>query len=137
MKNLQIRKNNGYDLFDAFDDLFRPVFYGGEKELKTDIKETENDYEFDIAVPGYSKDQIKVSLDNGYLTIACSKEEKEEDNKKHYIRHEISESCQRSYYVGNDVAKGDIKAKYENGILTLTVPKSAPKQVEDSFINIE
>jgi HSP20 family molecular chaperone IbpA len=137
MKNLQIRKNDNYDLFDVFDNFFRPAFYDDEKELKTNIKETEKEYELDVAVPGYNKDQIKVSLDDGYLTIACSKEEKDEDSKKHYIRREISESSQRSYYVGNDVTKADIKAKYENGILTLTVPKSAPKQIENSYIDIQ
>jgi HSP20 family molecular chaperone IbpA len=138
MKNsLQIRKNNGYDLFDVFDDFFRPAFYDGENELKTNIKETDSDYELDIAVPGYTKDQIKVSLDSGYLTISCNKEEKEEDSKKHYLRREICESSQRSYYVGNDVTKGDIKAKYENGILTLNVPKSAPKKIEEQYIDIQ
>jgi HSP20 family molecular chaperone IbpA len=137
MKNLQVRKNNDYDLFDVFDDFFRPAFYDGENQLKTDIKETDKDYELDIAVAGYNKDQIKVSLDDGYLTISCNKEEKEEDSKKHYIRREISETSQRSYYVGNDVKNSDIKAKYENGILSLTVPKAAPKQVENQYIAIE
>jgi HSP20 family molecular chaperone IbpA len=137
MKNLQIRKNNNYDLFDVFDDFFRPAFYDDEKELKTDIKETDTDYELDISVPGYTKDQIKVSLDNGYLTIACEKQEKEQDDKKHYIRREISESSQRSYYVGNDVTRADIKAKYENGILNLTIPKATPKQIQEQYIDIE
>jgi HSP20 family molecular chaperone IbpA len=138
MKNsIQVRKNNGYDLFDVFDDFFRPAFYDNENELKTDIKETDKDYELDIAVPGYGKDQIKVALDDGYLTVTCDKQEKEEDNKKHYIKREISATCQRSYYVGDGVNKEDIKAKYENGILTLVVPKAAPKQVADQYIAIE
>jgi HSP20 family molecular chaperone IbpA len=138
MKNsIQVRKNNGYDLFDVFDDFFRPAFYDNENELKTDIKETDKDYELDIAVPGYGKDQIKVALDNGYLSVTCDKQEKEEDNKKHYIKREISATCQRSYYVGDDISKDDIKAKYENGILTLVVPKAAPKQVENQYIAIE
>jgi HSP20 family molecular chaperone IbpA len=138
MKNsIQIRKNNGYDLFDVFDDFFRPAFYDNENELKTDIKETDKDYELDIAVPGYGKDQIKVALDNGYLSVTCDKQEKAEDNKKHYIKREISETCQRSYYVGDGISKDDIKAKYENGILTLVVPKAAPKQVENQYIAIE
>jgi HSP20 family molecular chaperone IbpA len=137
MKNLQVRKNNGYDLFDVFDDFFRPAFYDEENQLKTDIKETDKEYELDIAVAGYTKDQIKVSLDDGYLTISCNKQEKEENDKQHFIRREISETSQRSYYVGGDVQKGDIKAKYENGILTLTVPKSTPKQIENQYIDIQ
>ena len=88
-------------------------------------------------MPGYSKDQIKVSLENGYLTVSASKESKEEDNKKHYVRKEISESCSRSYYVGDDVTQADIKAKYDNGILSVCVPKSQPKQIESSYIAIE
>lgn len=138
MKNYSIQKrNNNYDLFDAFDDFFRPVFFDEVHDLKTNIKETDSNYELDIEMPGYSKDQIKVSLENGYLTVSASKESKEEDNKKHYVRKEISESCSRSYYVGDDVNQADIKAKYDNGILSVCVPKSQPKQIESSYIAIE
>ena len=138
MKNYSIQKrNNNYDLFDAFDDFFRPVFFDEVHDLKTNIKETDSNYELDIEMPGYSKDQIKVSLENGYLTVSASKESKEEDNKKHYVRKEISESCSRSYYVGDDVTQADIKAKYDNGILSVCVPKSQPKQVQSSYIAIE
>lgn len=141
MKNYSIQKrNNNYDLFDAFDDFFRPVFFDEVHDLKTNIKETDSNYELDIEMPGYSKDQIKVSLENGYLTVSASKESKEskeEDNKKHYVRKEISESCSRSYYVGDDVTQADIKAKYDNGILSVCVPKSQPKQIESSYIAIE
>ena len=138
MKNYSIQKrNNNYDLFDAFDDFFRPVFFDEVHDLKTNIKETDSNYELDIEMPGYSNDQIKVSLENGYLTVSASKESKEEDNKKHYVRKEISESCSRSYYVGDDVTQADIKAKYDNGILSVCVPKSQPKQIESSYIAIE
>ena len=138
MKNYSIQKrNNNYDLFDAFDDFFRPVFFDEVHDLKTNIKETDSNYQLDIEMPGYSKDQIKVSLENGYLTVSASKESKEEDNKKHYVRKEISESCSRSYYVGDDVTQADIKAKYDNGILSVCVPKSQPKQIESSYIAIE
>lgn len=138
MKNYSIQKrNNNYDLFDAFDDFFRPVFFDEVHDLKTNIKETDSNYELDIEMPGYSKDQIKVSLENGYLTVSASKESKEEDNEKHYVRKEISESCSRSYYVGDDVTQADIKAKYDNGILSVCVPKSQPKQIESSYIAIE
>ena len=137
MKNYLTKRNNTYDLFDAFDDFFRPVFFDEQHDLKTNIKETDSAYELDIEMPGYSKDQIKVALENGYLTVSASKESKEEDNKKHYVRKEISESCSRSYYVGDDVTQADIKAKYDNGILSVCVPKSQPKQIESSYIAIE
>ena len=137
MKNYLTKRNNTYDLFDAFDDFFRPVFFDEQHDLKTNIKETDSAYELDIEMPGYSKDQIKVALKNGYLTVSASKESKEEDNKKHYVRKEISESCSRSYYVGDDVTQADIKAKYENGMLAISVPKSQPKQIQSSYIDIE
>ncbi len=137
MKNYLTKRNNTYDLFDAFDDFFRPVFFDEQHDLKTNIKETDSAYELDIEMPGYSKDQIKVALENGYLTVSASKESKEEDNKKHYVRKEISESCSRSYYVGDDVTQADIKAKYENGMLAISVPKSQPKQIQSSYIDIE
>ena len=137
MKNYLTKRNNTYDLFDAFDDFFRHVFFDEQHDLKTNIKETDSAYELDIEMPGYSKDQIKVALENGYLTVSASKESKEEDNKKHYVRKEISESCSRSYYVGDDVTQADIKAKYENGMLAISVPKSQPKQIQSSYIDIE
>ena len=137
MKNYLAKRNNNYDLFDAFDDFFRPVFYDDVNDLKTNIKETDANYELDIEMPGYSKDQIKVALENGYLTVSASKESKEEDKSKHYVRKEISESCSRSYYVGDDVTQSDIKAKYENGMLSVCVPKSQPKQLPSHNIEIE
>ncbi len=141
MKNyLQKRNNTGMSLFDVFDDdFFKPMFLDEQQDLKTNIKETDTDYELEVETPGYKKDQIKVSLENGYLTVSCYKEQKEEENGKHsrYLRKEISESCQRSYYVGNDLKQDQIKAKYDNGILSLTVPKSAPKSSQSNFIEIE
>ncbi len=133
---LQTRNNNDYDLFDVFDDFFKPMFFDESKELKTNIRENEKDYELDLALPGYGKDEIKVSLDDGYLTVSASKQKKEEGKK--YLRREICESTSRSYYVGSDVTREQIKAKYENGILSLTVPKSQPKQIKnENYIAIE
>lgn len=137
MKNYLQKRDQNYNLFDAFDDFFRPVFFDDQRDLRTNIREDENNYELDVEMPGYEKEQIKVSLDDGYLTVSAKKEIKEEGGKKNYLRKEISESCQRSYYVGGDVAREQIKAKYEKGILSLTVPKSAPKQIQSHFIDIE
>ena len=136
MKRYLQTRNNNYDLFDAFDDFFKPMFYDESKEMRTNVKEDEHSYELDLELPGYQKDQIKISLENGYLTVSAKKEEKESDGKR-YLRREISETCQRSYYIGTDVAQKDVKAKFDNGILTLTIPKEQPKQIETSYISIE
>ena len=134
---LQTRQNN-YDLFDVFDDFFKPMFFEeGNRELRTDIKETENAYELDFELPGYGKDEIKVSLENGYLTVSAEKQKREEEGKK-YLRREIREQTSRSYYVGSDITREQIKAKYANGILSLTVPKKGPEEKKvNNFIEIE
>ncbi len=135
-RDLQVRNGN-YDLFDVFDDFFKPMFFEETKELRTDIKENETSYELDLELPGYAKDEIKVSLENGYLTVSAEKQKKEDDGKK-YLRREIHESTSRSYYVGTDIEQSEIKAKYDNGILSLTVPKAQPKKLpEKNFIAIE
>lgn len=138
---LQTKTNDDYDLFDAVNDLFRPVFFDEQHSLRTNIKETDGAYELDVEIPGYKKDQIKVSLEQGYLVVSAKKETKEgdkdENGVEHFIRKEITESCQRSFYVGDDVSYEQIKAKYDNGILSLSVPKSKPKQVQGKYIEIE
>ncbi|MBP5242339.1 MAG: Hsp20 family protein, partial [Clostridia bacterium] len=90
-----------------------------------------------MEMPGYEKEQIKVMLEDGYLTVSAAKEKSEEEDKKRYLRREIAESCRRSFYVGKNLTEEQIKAKYENGILRLTVPKNAPKQVQSRSIAIE
>ncbi|MCD8287006.1 MAG: Hsp20/alpha crystallin family protein [Clostridia bacterium] len=137
MKNSLQKKTTPYDLFDAFDDFFMPAFYDEPNALRTNIREGETSYELELEMPGYDKDQIKLSLENGYITVSAKKEVKEESKDKHYIRREISESCQRSYYVGTDVTEKDIKARYNNGILSLEVPKAAPKADTSHQITID
>lgn len=137
MKHELTTRNQNYGLFDVFDDFFKPMFFEETKDLRTDIKETANSYELDLELPGYGKDEIKVALENGYLTVSAEKHQKEEDGKK-YLRREIHESTSRSYYVGTEVTREQIKAKYSNGILSLTVPKETPKKAaENKFIAIE
>lgn len=130
------RFNETNSLFDAFDSLFKPVFFDETRDMRTDIKETDEGYKLDIEMPGFKKEDIKVSLEDGYLTVSGSKKT-EKDDKTKYLRKEISESFQRSYYVGKEVPEENIKAKYADGILTLDVPKSKPKQVQSRTINIE
>ena len=102
-------------------------------EMKTDVKETDSGYEVDIDLPGFKKDEINVQLDNGYLSISAAKGlDKEEKNKEgKYIRKErYAGAMSRSFYVGDVLTQEDIKAKYESGILRLSIPKKEAKQVE-------
>ncbi len=141
----------GENLFDDFmDDAFERNFFGGRKPLygkhsknlmKTDVKETETGYELDIDLPGFKKDEISAHLEDGYLTVSAAKgvDKDEKDNEGRYIRRErYSGSMTRSFYVGNAVTEEDIKAKYEDGILSLSIPKKDPKAVEaKKYIAIE
>ena len=98
--------------------------------MKTDIKENEKAFEVSIALPGVKKDDIEIELKDEYLTIsATSNMKKDEDDKKsNYIRRErYYGSCSRSFYVGDAVTENDIKASYEDGILTLDIPKVEKK----------
>ena len=97
--------------------------------MKTDIREHDEGYEVDIDLPGFKKDEISIELENGYLTVSADKDE--EDKKGKYIRKErYAGAMQRSFYVGENLTDEDIKAKYENGILRLSVPKKPAKAVE-------
>ena len=109
--------------------------------MKTDVKETDAGYEVDIDLPGFKKDEISAKLENGYLTISAAKglDKDEQDKNGKYIRKErYAGSMSRSFYVGEGVTQDDIKAKYEDGILRLVVPKKDNKTVEaDRYISIE
>ena len=101
--------------------------------MKTDIREHDEGYEVDIDLPGFKKDEISIELENGYLTVSAAKglDKDEEDKKGKYIRKErYAGAMQRSFYVGENLTDEDIKAKYENGILRLSVPKKPAKAVE-------
>ena len=109
--------------------------------MKTDVKETDTGYEVDIDLPGFKKDEINAQLDNGYLTISAAKglDKDEKDKKGKYIRKERNAGAMsRSFYVGEGITQEDIKAKYEDGILRLSVPKKEAKAVENKkYIAIE
>lgn len=140
----------GENLFNDWMDFSFPQVADVDKELygkhaknmmKTDVKETENGYEVAIDLPGFKKDEVKIHLDHGYLTIAAAKglDKDEEDKKSKYIRRErYAGSMSRSFYVGEGVKQSDIHAKYEDGILKLDIPKQDKKAVEESkYISIE
>lgn len=109
--------------------------------MKTDIRDTDETYELDIDLPGYKKDEISAQLKNGYLTISATKNEEndEKDKKGNYIRRErYNGTMSRSFYVGDAVHQDDIHAKYEDGILKLSIPKKTKKEVEQAnYISIE
>ena len=134
----------GENLFDEFwNDPFdmdmllprgRDPLYGKHSKnlMKTDVRETENSYELDVDLPGFKKEDVNVELKNGYLTIATSKslDKDEKDQKGRYIRQErYAGAMSRSFYVGEDVQPSEISAKFENGILQLSVPKAEQKRL--------
>ena len=132
----------GESLFDRFfDDSLEKEFFGTHNPLygkhaknlmKTDVKDVNDHYEVAVDLPGFQKDEVNVELENGYLTISAAKglDKNQKDDEGHYIRQErYSGSCSRSFYVG-DIQPEDIHAKYEDGILKLTLPKADQKAME-------
>ena len=139
MKNYLTRAGSndwGWGLFDKmFDDFFKPTFYRESASMRTDVNETENGYELSVDMPGFEKQDINLTLNDGYLTVEAKREEKQESDN--YIRRERSCSYSRSYYVGDAVTEEDVKAKYDKGILTLSVPKKDKKEIPAKTIEIE
>ena len=138
----------GENLFDDFfDDFARPYkvttgYTQPDNIMKTDVIETEGSFELDIDMPGYKKEDVKAELKDGYLTITgtTKKETGDQDKKGKYVRRErYCGSCSRSFYVGKAVEKEDIKAKFEDGVLKISVPKKEekPKVEESKYISIE
>ena len=141
------------DLFDDFGDVFEfsPAFrkqVAAARNISSDIKELADGYQIEMELPGFSKEEVKAQLKDDYLTITAehnaeNKEENNEEGQKKeavkYIRRErYYGKCQRSFFVGKNVTEEDINAKFENGILTMYVPKEVKKpQVEEKFITIE
>mgnify|MGYP001081566349 FL=1 len=137
-----------------FDDFFEFPFYDDKAEkklyghhaanlMKTDIQEHDDGYTLEMDLPGFKKEEIQIELNNGYMTISAAKglDEDEKDKKSgKYIRRErYTGSCQRSFYVGEDVTEEDIKAEFKHGILKLFVPKKEVKPAveEKKYITIE
>ena len=142
----------GENLFDddwmnfGFNDNFwgkKNPLYGkhAQNMMKTDIREKDDSYELDVDLPGFKKDEIKVQLNDGYLALSAAKglDKDQQDKQGNYIRRErYAGTMSRSFFVGEDVAQEDIHAKYEDGILRLSVPKKAPKKIENTgYISIE
>ena len=131
---------------DLFDDFFGYPFEGygwnGGSLMKTDIKDTDQGYEMTMNLPGVKKEDIKAELKNGYMTIHVSSNtnQDEKDEKGRYIRRErYSGNCSRSFYVGDQITQEDIKAKFEDGILRIDIPKKEAKPAveENKYVSIE
>lgn len=129
--------------FDLLDEMFRdPFFTGGETKLmKTDIKEKKDKYLVDIDLPGYEKEDIKVEIEDGYLTIhATTDSHKEEKEEGKFVRKErYLGECSRSFYIGEDVKEEEIKASFKNGTLELEIPKKEEQKTlpEKKYIQID
>ena len=126
----------------VFDDDFFMDFKNEKAIGKTDIKELKDNYLLEIELPGFAKEDIKAEVNNGYLVVTAehNNNKEEKDEKGRYIRKErYSGQCMRSFYVGSELKEEDIKAKFENGILKLEVPKKEfEKKVEQKkYIQIE
>ena len=125
---------NDFPFEKEFFNVRNPLYGKHAKNLmKTDIRETDTTYELDVDLPGFKKEEINAKLENGYLTISAAKglEKDENDKKGKYIRKErYSGTCTRSFYVGENIPQEDIRAKFEDGILRLSIPKQDVKRIE-------
>ena len=134
----------GFPFFDnSAENNVEKKLYGhnAKNVMKTDIKELEGGYELEIDLPGFTKEEVTAELKDGYLTISAAKglDKDEKDKKGKYIRKErYAGAMSRSFYVGEGITQEDIKAKYEDGILRLSVPEKEAKAVENKkYIAIE
>lgn len=139
----------GETLFDDFfDDFAKPAKSAARyaapvtSVMKTDIKEMDDRFELDIDLPGYKKEDVHAELKDGYLTINAETKtdnDQKDENGKYVRRERYYGSCSRSFYVGDDITESDIKAKFDNGILKVIVPKKEEKPAveEKKYIPIE
>ena len=126
------RKNE----FDLLGEMFADPFFTEHenKIMKTDIKEKKDKYLIDVELPGYQKENIKIDIEDGYLTVHAESEDGKFIRKERYVG-----SCSRSFYVGNEVQNEDIKASFKNGMLKIEVPKKDEKEKipEKKYIQID
>jgi HSP20 family protein len=126
--------------FRVFDEMFDDFFKDSTRTtyLATDLKESDNDYTLLVDVPGVDKENLRLTLDNGYLTIEVSQTDEVKDENERYLRQERrSVNVKRSYYVGETFTEEDINASLENGVLTLKFPKEGTKKEVTKYIEIK
>lgn len=133
------RRNRGFDLFDDF---FRDEDFFSTKQsslMKTDIKELKDKYVIEVDLPGCDKENIDLSLENGYLKIAAKvvKESKSGDDERYLRQERFYGECSRSFYVGDELTQKDIDAEFKNGILMIEVPKIEKVESEPESKRIE
>ena len=121
-----------FDMMPAF--TTRNPLYGKNAKnlMKTDVRETDQAYELDVDLPGFKKDEVQLELKDGYLTISAAKgldKDEEEKNGRYLRRERYAGQCSRSFYVGENVEPKDVSAKFEDGILRITLPKVAQQQL--------
>lgn len=120
--------------FDLFDDLFDDDFFSRKQPslMKTDIREKKDKYLIDIDLPGFEKENISLSLKDGYLEISAKTKKETKNDDERVVRQErFFGECSRSFYVGEDVKEEDITAEFKNGILKIEVPKKEEKKSEE------
>lgn len=130
-----------FDLIDEFfnDPFFRPPHpphhppHHERKMMRTDVKENEKNFDIIIDLPGYNKEDIKVSVEKGYLTISATRSENNEEKEdgKYVRRERFFGECSRSFFVGENITTEDVKASFKNGTLTLDVPKKETKETKE------
>ena len=135
----------GDSLMDVFSDFDRDFFRGFDNTdralygkrahnmMKTDVKETDGSYEVDVDLPGFTKDELHLDLEQGYLTISAEKavDKNEEKNGRMLRQERYAGKLQRTFYVGDTLTEQDIHASYENGVLHLTLPKAEAKKLPE------
>lgn len=140
---MMLMPRRSYDLFDEmFDD---PFFRGQENRasmMKTDVIEKDGNYLLEMDLPGFTKDDVRAQLHDGYLTIQAEKttsSDQKDENGKYVFRERHTGSCSRTFYVGDHITQEDIKASFENGTLKLIFPKMTSKKIEaqKKYITIE
>lgn len=133
-----------FDDFWNFDDSFRRAerrLYGrhADRLMSTDVREKDGSYQMDMDLPGFTKDEVQISLENGYLTVTAAKGLDKEDDSRFIRRERYAGSCSRTFYVGDTLTPDKIKAAFHHGILTLDIPKEEPVPAveQKKFIEIE
>lgn len=127
--------------FDLFDNFFRDDDFFTKKQnslMRTDVKEMKDKYEIKVDLPGYEKENINLSLNNGYLEITAKMNKEENDEEEKYVRRErFVGECSRSFFVGDDITEEDINAEFKNGILKIDVPKKDSTEDQNEIKQIE
>ena len=133
------------DLMDGFFDAPERNYkknFNSSGLMKTDVKENKDCFEVIMDLPGFKKEDIKAELKDGYLTVTAetAKEDKvsKDEDSRYICRERVYSTCSRNFYVGKELTQEDIKAKFENGVLILNVPKkeALPQKEEDRYISI-